>query len=140
MVSQTIDRPHYDTNTGEWDGQLPAADILDQVAEVNHPLPMPDNTVLTLLDWALDLDMPPTTKLVLVAFIRAVDWKNGRECRKGLPWLMSKTRLSRKSLCQHVKWLVGHKFIGRKRRRDGTAITWLIQDVEETTLRDVEER
>lgn len=32
MVTQMVERqPHYDSDTGEWDGQLAAADILDQL-------------------------------------------------------------------------------------------------------------
>ena len=58
----TTDSPHYNPeNKGAWDTQLPNPHLvvqLDPPAAPEHPLPVPDNTIKTLFNWAMDLDHP----------------------------------------------------------------------------------
>ena len=41
-----------------------------------HPLPIPDNTLRTLFDWAMDLDITQGARMVLLTVIRHVDWED----------------------------------------------------------------
>ena len=96
------------------------------------PPPTFDNTLLTLVDWALSLQIPHTPKLVLLIIVRHVDWQTGRRCYLGIPRLITLTGLSNKSLTKHLNWLKAAGIINRRRRVGGSAETWLVATEEST--------
>ena len=96
------------------------------------PPPTFDNTLLTLVDWALSLQIPHTPKLVLLVIVRHVDWRTGGRCYLGIPRLITLTGLSNKSLTKHLNWLKATGIINRRRRVGGSAETWLVATEEST--------
>ena len=68
ITHDTTAQPSYDPETGAWDGQLPHADLVDQLPPQikEHSLPDLDNTVKTLFYWAMDLDIPHGPRLALL--------------------------------------------------------------------------
>ena len=118
----TTAQRHYDPkNLGAWDGQtafpgMPAA----------FPLPELDNTLLTPTTWVYSLKLPLRAHSLLLAIIQRVDWKTGKECWASVETLAEDARLSCREAARQIRWLAEHGIIGRKRRRDASAETWLI--------------
>ena len=120
---------HYDPETGDYDGQLVAIDLVDQLdppTTPEHPLPIPDNTVRTLFNWAMDLDITQGSRMVLLTVIRHVKWKDGTGCTASIPTLAREAHLSERSTKGHVKALIEAGLISRKRRMNRTWTTDLI--------------
>ena len=120
---------HYDPETGDYDGQLVAIDLVDQLdppTTPEHPLPIPDNTVRTLFNWAMDLDITQGSRMVLLTVIRHVKWKDGTECTASIPTLAREAHLSERSTKGHIKALIDAGLISRKRRMNRTWTTDLI--------------
>ena len=113
--------------TGAWDGQLPHADLVDQLSPPikEHSLPELDNTVKTLLYWAMDLDIPHGPRLALLAILRHIDWKEGDHCIAGIQTLARESQFSKKTLKGHLKYLVDAKLISRFRHIGRTTETRL---------------
>ena len=121
--------------TTEIDGanrQLPNADLvaqLDPPIVPEHPRPAPDNTLLTLFDWAMALeDITQGARMVLLTVIRHVGWKDGTACRASIPTLAREAHLSERSTKGHMKSLVGAGLISRKRRMNQAWVTELITE------------
>ena len=67
-----------------------------------YTLPIPDNTVLSLMDWVFSLEIPVASKMIMMCIIRHVDWKTGRRCHAGIDRVTEMTGLSRKSVTKHL--------------------------------------
>ena len=112
-------------NEGAWDGQtafpgMPAA----------FPLPELDNTLLTLTEWVYSLNLPLRAHSLALAIIRRTNWDTGKGCWASVESLAEDARLSLREAARQLRWLADHGIIGRKRRRDASAETWLIVDRE----------
>ena len=126
MVAQEATKQHYDSETGEWDGQLVHGALVEQVsAEAKHPEPALDNTVKTLFFWAMDLDIPHGPRLVLLTILRHIDWKKGDHCIAGIQTLARESQFSTKTLKEHIKFLVAQNLISRLRHIGRTTETRL---------------
>ena len=112
-------------NEGAWDGQLPHADLVDQLPPPTHPLPDLDNTVKTLFYWAMDLDIPHGPRLALLTILRHIDWKEGSGCRASLPTLAKEAQFSIKTMAGHIKYLLAQNLITRHRRMSQSSETRL---------------
>ena len=114
--------PSYDPkNGGAWDGQtafpcMPAA----------FPLPELDNTLLTPTTWVYSLKLPLRAHSLLLAIIQRMNWDTGKGCWASVESLAEDARLSLREAARQIRWLADHGIIGRKRRRDASAETWLI--------------
>ena len=114
--------PSYDPkNEGAWDGQtafpcMPAA----------FPLPELDNTLLTPTTWVYSLKLPLRAHSLLLALIQRMNWDTGKGCWASVESLAEDARLSLREAARQIRWLADHGIIGRKRRRDASAETWLI--------------
>ena len=117
-------------NEGAWDGQLPHADLVDQLPPAQYPLPEMDNTLLTPTTWVYSLKLPLRAHSLLLAIIQRIDWDTGKECWASVKSLAEDARLSLREAARQLRWLADHGIIGRKRRRDASAETWLIVDRE----------
>ena len=112
-------------NLGAWNGQtafpgMPAA----------FPLPELDNTLLTPTTWAYSLKLPLRAHSLLLAIIQRMNWDTGKGCWASVESLAEDARLSPREAARQIRWLADHGIIGRKRRRDASAETWLIVDRE----------
>ena len=116
MVAHEIEERHYDPETGDYDGQLVHADLVDQLPPPTHPLPDLDNTVKTLFFWAMDLDIPHGPRLALLTILRHIDWKEGSGCWASLPTLAKEAQFSIKTMVGHIKYLLAQNLITRHRR------------------------
>ena len=120
--------PSYDANNeGAWKGQtafpgMPPPD--------DYPLPELDNTLLTPTKWVYSLKLPLRAHSLLLAIIQRIDWDTGKECWASVETLAEDARLSCREAARQIRWLAEHGIIGRKRRRDASAETWLIVDRE----------
>ena len=114
--------PSYDPkNEGAWDGQtafpcMPAA----------FPLPELDNTLLTPTTWVYSLKLPLRAHSLLLAIIQRMNWDTGKGCWASVESLAEDARMSLREAARQIRWLADHGIIGRKRRRDASAETWLI--------------
>ena len=123
--------PSYDPeNLGAWDGQLPNPDLVDQLPPAQYPLPEMDNTLLTLTEWVYSLKLPLRAHSLALAIIRRTNWDTGKGCWASVESLAEDARLSLREAARQLRWLADHGVIGRKRRRDASAETWLIVDRE----------
>ena len=127
ITHDTTAQPSYDPETGAWDGQLPHADLVDQLPPQikEHSLPDLDNTVKTLFYWAMDLDIPHGPRLALLTILRHIDWKEGDHCIAGIQTLARESQFSKKTLKGHLKYLVDAKLISRFRHIGRTTETRL---------------
>ena len=109
---------HYDPETGDYDGQLVAIDLVDQLDPPTpaHLLPIPDNTVKTLFYWAMDLDITQGARMVLLTVIRHVKWADGTGCTASIPTLAREAHQTKKTTIGHIKTLIDAGLISRKRR------------------------
>ena len=109
---------HYDLETGDYDGQLVAIDLVDQLDPPTpaHLLPIPDNTVKTLFYWAMDLDITQGARMVLLTVIRHVKWADGTGCTASIPTLAREAHQTKKTTIGHIKTLIDAGLISRKRR------------------------
>ena len=100
VTHNTTAQLSYDPETGAWDGQLPHADLVDQLSPPikEHSLPELDNTVKTLFYWAMDLDIPHGPRLALLTILRHIDWKEGDHCIAGIQTLARESQFSKKTL------------------------------------------
>ena len=130
MVAQTEHQPHYDTDTGDHDGQLPYADLVHQLPPPTYPAPELNNTLLNPTDWVYALRLPLKAQSGLLAIVRRVDWETGRNCWASVETLAADARLNCRDMLRQLRFLKSEGLIGRRRRRDGTAETWLILDRE----------
>ena len=116
ITQDTTAQQIYDPeNLGAWDGQLPHADLVDQLPPAQYPLPDLDNTVKTLFYWAMDLDIPHGPRLALLTILRHINWKEGDHCTAGIKTLARESHFSTKTLKEHIKFLVAQKLISRLR-------------------------
>ena len=127
VTHNTTAQLSYDPETGAWDGQLPHADLVDQLSPPikEHSLPELDNTVKTLFYWAMDLDIPHGPRLALLTILRHIDWKEGDHCIAGIQTLARESQFSKKTLKGHLKYLVDAKLISRFRHIGRTTETRL---------------
>ena len=127
VTHNTTAQLSYDPETGAWDGQLPHADLVDQLSPPikEHSLPELDNTVKTLFYWAMDLDIPHGPRLALLTILRHIDWKEGDHCIVGIQTLARESQFSKKTLKGHLKYLVDAKLISRFRHIGRTTETRL---------------
>ena len=129
ISQETTAQQIYDPeNEGAWDGQLPHADLVDQLPPPpikEHSLPDLDNTVKTLFYWAMDLDIPHGPRLALLTILRHIDWKEGDHCTAGIQTLARESQFSKKTLKRHLKYLVDAKLISRFRHIGRTTETRL---------------
>ena len=109
---------HYDPETGDYDGQLPNPDLVDQLDPPTpaHLLPIPDNTVKSLFYWAMDLDITQGARMVLLTVIRHVKWVDGTGCTASIPTLAREAHQTKKTTIGHIKTLIDAGLISRKRR------------------------
>ncbi len=94
-----------------------------------YPRPKPDNTILTLWDWAVSLDLPLDQSAMLKAICRFVDWKTGSGCTASVETLRHESGIPTKQRATAARTaLMAKGIVGRKRRLSLTAQTWLILD------------
>ena len=127
MVSHdTTAQLSYDPeNEGAWDGQT-AFPCMPEA----FPLPELDNTLLTPTTWVYSLKLPLRAHSLLLAIIQRMNWDTGKGCWASVESLAEDARLSLREAARQIRWLADHGIIGRKRRRDASAETWLIVDRE----------
>ena len=90
------------------------------------PLPELDNTLLTPTTWVYSLKLPLRAHSLLLAIIQRMNWDTGKGCWASVESLAEDARLSLREAARQIRWLADHGIIGRKRRRDASAETWLI--------------
>ena len=127
----TQSQQHANTENDDWNLQLPNPDLVAQldppITPERHQLPVPDNTLLTLFDWAMALeDISQGARMVLLAIIRHVGWKHGTECRASIPTLAREAHLSERSTKGHIKSLADAGLISRNRRMNQAWVTELV--------------
>ena len=113
----------YHARTGEWTGQLPAPEL---AVEPKRAKPTPDNTLHSLLRWAMSLKLSLRAQATLIAIISHVDWKTGGACYASVETLADEARLSKRQLYTQLDTLKALGIIGRRRRKLGNAETWLV--------------
>ena len=133
---------HYDPETGDYDGQLVAIDLVDQLdpPTPEHLRPIPDNTVKSLFYWAMDLDITQGARMVLLTVIRHVAWADGTGCTASIPTLAREAHQTKKTTIGHIKTLIDAGLISRKRRFSKATETLLVttQPVSEPSTVSVE--
>ena len=112
--------------------------LVAQLDQPAFPLPEMDNTLLTLTEWVYSLKLPLRAHSLALAIIRRVDWETGKRCWASVESLAEDARLSCRETARQLRWLADYGIIGRKRRRDASAETWLIVDREGVQLSLVE--
>ena len=89
----------------------------------------PDNTVKTLMYWALGLHIPHGPQRTLLTIIQHVDWREGDNCYASVPTLARESGFSTKTLKKHLRHLLDAGLIVRKRRMGASSFTQLAKEV-----------
>ena len=130
VTPELTEQRHYDPQNGDYDGQLVQVELVHQLPPAQYPLPEMDNTLLTPTTWVYSLKLPLRTHSLLLAIIQRMNWDTGKGCWASVESLAEDARLSLREAARQIRWLADHGIIGRKRRRDASAETWLIVDRE----------
>ena len=80
-----------------------------------YPLPVPDNTLLTLTEWVYSLDLPLRVHSLALAIVRRVSWDTGKGCWASLGTLANDARLNKREASRGFRYLKEQRIIGRKR-------------------------
>ena len=108
--------------------QLVLTDLVHQLAPPEYPLPVPDNTLLTLTEWVYSLDLPLRVHSLALAIVRRVSWDTGKGCWASLGTLANDARLNKREASRGFRYLKEQRIIGRKRSLSGPSETWLIRE------------
>ena len=112
--------------------QLVLTDLVHQLEPPidgpEYPLPVPDNTLLTLTEWVYSLDLPLRVHSLALAIVRRVSWDTGKGCWASLGTLANDARLNKREASRGFRYLKEQRIIGRKRSLSGPSETWLIRE------------
>ena len=128
----TTNPRHFDPETGAWDGQLVAVDLIPEQPQPqphsHYERPIPDGNDITLIRWVQRLRLPNGKGMMLVAVVSQVQWVDGSHCTAGVDLLMAMANQSRSTAHRNLAWLEGQGIIGSRKRKDTSTFRWLVVD------------